>query len=780
MLSFETFATHIVGGGFDLQHISGSTYMLSLTVYRDCENGQAPFNDPLVVGLFDKETNRMIESFSMRKLWQEPINPTRAQCVVKVPGCTEKAFYSREITLNPLWYNNDSGYYLSWERCCRNHIIENIIRPQDASMAFYAEIPSPRHYVNSTPKLTVNPFTVLCVNNFFSYDITFTDRDGDSLVYEMITPVNGTLDRFRPNDDNRMLNAGPYETISWLPGYGKDSAIKGNPPLNIDSRTGKMTVNPSRTGVYVLAFRVSEYRNGVLIGHVNLELQFTVVDCIGNDPPVIKLFQGEEMKASSDLYVTIPETIGFRVNVQDEDELDSVVIESDLAGEDSVRLAFASRQSQKTSDYTWDWKTYCELHNNRVPKKITVTAVDKGCPIAKTSQRVFYINVLPMPLLPSTDILCLELNNNREITVRFGDSARTKPYFSSYNLYRAAGNNPFFLLDSITDRQAYLYLDKEAADYAKINYRYMMRVKNECGYEGGSSDTLGSFDQLKTIPDKQYMYNVTVRDNEWVEVLWNQTRELDFARYFLYKGLRGQEAATFTTLADFAKQTDTVYRDKAVDVQEISYCYYVIMLDTCGNIGPPGELFCTTVLRGVSQPFESHLEWQRFIASDESPVDYNLLRYLPEKPGVTDAGVYRNRTAAVDDQLDTDEGRYIYEVDVIHEPYGWNGATAISKSNREPLVQKPVVYVPNAFSPNADGYNDTWYVSDVFVKDFEIRVYNRWGQLVFETRDKNHKWNGKDLNGYDVPEDAYVYFVLYDGWDSERLYTLTGNVTVIR
>lgn len=772
-ISLSNYATHIVGGGFDLQSLGNNRYQVTLIVYRDCENGQAGFNDPLTIGIFDKSTHVMIQSFVMSKLTQSKINPTLAKCVVQVPGCTEKAIYSREIILDPSKYNNNAGYYLSWERCCRNHIIQNIQSPGDASMTFYAEIPSPKLFTNSTPKLITNPFTVLCLDNLFTYDIKFTDADKDSLVYEIITPVNGTLDRFEPNDGSRgpILNSGPYKSITWLDSYSSDSSIKGDPALQIDHTNGKIMVKPNQTGVFVVAFRVSEFRSGIRIGFVNLELQFVVVNCITNQPPIIKAFDEKDNIVGSDIYVTIPNSIYLKIVAEDEDDLDTMIIKTDLEYE-------RPDHGQKTAWAVWNWKTYCALHD-KAPKKIVVTATDLGCPIPKTSQRTFNIHVLPMPVLPSTDILCLELHNNQETTVRFGDSARTKPYFKAYNIYRLASDTPYRIVKSLTERMANTWLDKNTPDYGTINYRYFIKVENECGYQGLSSDTLGTFDQLKFLPDKQYMYNVTVQNNEWVNIKWNQTKELDFARYFLYKGIRDQDLSSFKNIQTYINQKDTVFIDKEVNVQDTSYCYYVIMLDTCGNYGPIGEPFCTTVLKGISKPFEHYLEWEKFISTDEQRVSYSLVRSPFNKPTILkEVGIYTTNKGT-DDNLDPEDGRYEYEVDVIHEPHGWNGVVERSRSNREPLYQKPLVHTPNAFTPNTDYVNDTWYVSDVFVRNFYLKVFNRWGQLVFETSDKNRKWDATDLKGNQVPDDVYIYLINYDGWD-DLTRTVTGNVTIFR
>jgi gliding motility-associated-like protein len=776
-----TYATHIVGGGFDVQWISGNTYQITLVVYRDCTS-ETDFNKTVYIGIYDRVTHQRKDSIGITQGPVSKINPSFAQCVTAVPGCTEKAIYTRQITLSPTKYNNFSGYYISWERCCRNAIIKNIQSPGDASMAFYAEIPSPARFINSTPKLIVNPFTVLCVDNLFNYDITYTDADGDSLSYELITPLNGTLDRNRPNDDqfnNRpILNPGPYIPITWLPGFSPQEEIKGNPPLTINNVNGQITIKPSEAGVFVVGIKVKEFRNGIEIGSVNLELQFTVVNCLSNSFPTVKLYQNGNQLNTDTLYVTIPDQIKFGVEVYDADSIDTVYVTNNMDSLDYSNIGLTTNKTFNKVTYNWTWNTNCKL-SNKPFHKYTVTVKDKGCPIPKTTQRVFYIKVTPMPVHPSTDVLCIELQNNQSCKVYFGDSARYKPYFKCYNIYRADGNVNFKLIDSIFDRNANFYNDFNTPNYSTINYRYLIRVENECGFEGSISDTLGTFDQLKMLPDKQYLYNVTVKDDE-VHLTWNQTKELDFARYFLWKGYRNQKPEEFVMELDFLKKTDTLYLDKKVQVNDTSHCYYVVMLDTCGNYGPAGKIFCTTVLRGSSKYFENTLYWQKFMFGDDYPVKYDLYKYAPNSIVRIPVGLYNDTTLNIKDiDFNTDDGRYTYELDVLHQPVGWPGTIARSTSNKVSLEQKPYVFVPNAFTPNDDGVNDTWQIRDVFVKDYVLKVYDRWGKLVFETFDKNQQWNGKMFDGSSAPNDAYIYILTYTGWLDE-VGIEKGNVTIIR
>jgi gliding motility-associated-like protein len=79
-------------------------------------------------------------------------------------------------------------------------------------------------------------------------------------------------------------------------------------------------------------------------------------------------------------------------------------------------------------------------------------------------------------------------------------------------------------------------------------------------------------------------------------------------------------------------------------------------------------------------------------------------------------------------------------------------------------------YVPNAFTPNGDGKNNLFMAVGSNVKDFELLVFNRWGEQIFRSTDINTGWDGS-YNSQLVQQDVYVYKILYS------VNNENGNVT---
>ena len=82
------------------------------------------------------------------------------------------------------------------------------------------------------------------------------------------------------------------------------------------------------------------------------------------------------------------------------------------------------------------------------------------------------------------------------------------------------------------------------------------------------------------------------------------------------------------------------------------------------------------------------------------------------------------------------------------------------------------------FTPNGDDYNDTWNITKInLFPDFELFVYNRWGQLVHHQKNEYIPWDGKTLI-IPVP-DATYYYILYLS-KNDRNKFIKGPVSIIR
>jgi gliding motility-associated-like protein len=88
------------------------------------------------------------------------------------------------------------------------------------------------------------------------------------------------------------------------------------------------------------------------------------------------------------------------------------------------------------------------------------------------------------------------------------------------------------------------------------------------------------------------------------------------------------------------------------------------------------------------------------------------------------------------------------------------------------------VFVPNAFTPNGDGENDILYVRGNMISEMYFAVYNRWGQLVFETKSQNTGWDGI-YNGMKADPAVFAWYLRAKCYNGDELKK-QGNTTLIR
>ena len=110
-----------------------------------------------------------------------------------------------------------------------------------------------------------------------------------------------------------------------------------------------------------------------------------------------------------------------------------------------------------------------------------------------------------------------------------------------------------------------------------------------------------------------------------------------------------------------------------------------------------------------------------------------------------------------------------------------NGCTAtdeVTVTVRTAKCDETDIYLPNAFTPNNDGNNDIFKLRSNFIDQMELIIYNRWGQEIFRTTDKEFGWDGTFKNE-EVASDTYAYFLRVICVNKE-VYSKRGNVNLLR
>jgi len=105
-----------------------------------------------------------------------------------------------------------------------------------------------------------------------------------------------------------------------------------------------------------------------------------------------------------------------------------------------------------------------------------------------------------------------------------------------------------------------------------------------------------------------------------------------------------------------------------------------------------------------------------------------------------------------------------------------------NNSFSDEIAIEPVLffYIPNAFTPNGNGKNEIFSAVGEEINDFEMQIYNRWGEMIYETKDLNKGWDGSAKGNSNISQEGvYVYNIALTDGRGEK-HKLLGHVTLIK
>lgn len=270
------FATHVVGGEVYYNYLGNDNYYVHLSLYVDCENGNpgAILADTTgTIAVFEGLTNELKKFREVRRSTPIRLNKQQYNCVQPPLGvCVDLYTFDTVFALKP----NAYGYYIAFQRCCRNESILNIVNPLRTGSTYSAFIPPIQEYgSNSNPRFKQRPPNYLCVNEQFSFDHSATDVDNDSLIYRICAPKNmQSIDPPKPH----IPSSPPYLNVIWKSGFSDSLPLPVAKSFAIKD-DGNLVFMPKSLGQYVFAVCVDEYRDDKFLSTSWRDYQFNVMPC---------------------------------------------------------------------------------------------------------------------------------------------------------------------------------------------------------------------------------------------------------------------------------------------------------------------------------------------------------------------------------------------------------------------------------------------------------------------------------------------------------------------
>ena len=286
-------------------------------------------------------------------------------------------------------------------------------------------------------------------------------------------------------------------------------------------------------------------------------------------------------------------------------------------------------------------------------------------------------------------------------------------------------------------------------------------------------ETLFSFSNISiarpfdnTPPKPIYSISASVlEDGTGVELKWTRSNNRDIAGYRVYR-MPGTKTEP-VLIASINDPDELEFIDNTVDLTgDEDWCYRIEAVDNCENRSVPSNFSCLILLTAKAGYLENYLNWQPYQKWNNSTARYEIYKKNDDEPWVligNTPGSIRNYT---DKNLKDDVGSFCYQVKAIESAGSFDGE---SRSYIRCVAQAPIVFIPNVFTPSTSlMLNDSFYPKGTFIKNYEMQIFNRWGQKIFETSN-SEPWLGYVGNNK-APDGAYLYYITIEGHNSKRYY----------
>lgn len=725
-------ARHLIGGEITYECLgergNGMRYKFTMRIYRDCAcTGCAPFDPQAAISIYrcgasascDQLTvNNVFDNFTVGLESITSVSPPEFPCLEIPPNiCVEEGFYEFERTL-PI---SEDSYHIIYQRCCRNVTITNIFDPEAAGTSYTTEItPAAQLGCNNSPVFNEFPPTVICADQPLEFDHSATDADGDQIIYEFCSPLLGggrtgtsgfegdpsACDGVSPNPPCPP----PFSTVRYIqPTYTFDKPLGGKPAVEIDPNTGVISGIPNTLGQFVVGVCAKEYRNGELIGETRRDFQFNVSNC---NPTVVADIRKDSVIAEQ----------SFLLN---------------SCGENTI--TFENQSFRESAINSWSWKFDIEGETFTFSQwDATVTFPDTGLyqgqlilnPGTQCGDTAdIFVNIYPQ-IVADFDF---EYDTCLAGPVTFTDLSETgareiSSWLWDFGDELASGEqHPIHTYEAPGDLQATL------------------RITDSNGCSTGITKTISYFPVPTLLvvapssfvgcsPAPIFFDNLSFPVDENYGIRWDfgdGNSSTDLSPTHVYDQL-GKFTVALEVTSPVGCIIDTTFRS-LIEVLPGPTAGFQITPEELSNLNSTIELLDESI---------DAVSW--FWQFD------SLSNSTERQPTYTFP----------------DTGRYVVHQTVTH-------ANGCQDSLSRSIDIIPVVryFLPNAFTPNNDAKNEGFRGTGVLtgITNFNLTIWDRWGEMVFETDDPLEAWNGKKFNeGKDLPNGTYLCLVKFRGPRGER------------
>jgi gliding motility-associated-like protein len=702
LLSFgKVHATHIFGGELLYRHLGGNSYRVSLTLYGDCSGSSFKYLDSAAPSIIVYRGTQFYDSIEIgidgTGLEVSPVCPDMFDSTAcKVPGSTlpgvTRYIYSGNITLPPFnnWRFAFEGF-MGNSFAGRSNAITNLTK--QSSLMYLEAMLNNSAGPNSSPHYTSIPTPFYCINIAQEYNQGASDPDIDSLGFSLVA----ALEKGAP-------------VLYNMPYYEK--APLATSDFKYDTLSGQLSFTANKAQNSVVVNKVTEYKNGILVGYSMREMTFIILPNCNNAPPRgsfdgIPIIGGIAPSHNTVNVCVNEPLLEFTIPFTDaNNDIITAIISNVPAG--ATATVIHNNSTGPLLNFTWNTVSAAPgIYNFYVNLK------DNGCPLSSNQTIAYTIRILKRFEMHDSIInptRCLYKQHTRLI-VDYGAFPRVLTVRQGNNVIAVFIDSSKGYIDSLFPVGDYIvdirspFLLCTAVDSFKV-------------IDGGTYP----FSPVITTP-LHYCVNDPVKP---IEVAPGRYGKL------LWYNIEGK-------LMNGPPEISSAIAGE--------YTWYVSELyDVCESKKEPLNLFV-------------HPHPQAQILNKPERVCLGDRVYLQAAGGAEYTWLpidkmYRER-------IEGDTNVYIKAENTTYtmiatSEYGCKDTTSISFSDVENCC---TFSCPNAFTPNGDGKNDGFRITLYGNEErYDLSIYNRWGQRVFHSEDPKRYWDGT-FNGRLCDPGTYYYSI---------------------
>ncbi len=713
-------ATHIFGGELLYSYVSSDTnghkYKVTLTFYGDCGADSAIFNSLYgatpkidIINNGFKVTDLRLKGIELGTE-VSPVCPEQLSNTTcnggTLPG-VRRFVYSDTVNLpmrSKNWefvFAGDMGPTIYGSG--RSSNITNITTAGATVIQLDARLDNST-YNNSSPVYSAVPTPFYCINILQQYNQGAIDPDGDSITFDLVSAIDART-------------AGPVNYVSSL--SETNPIATGSGGFTFNGLNGQIKFISAQVQDALVVCQVSEYRGGVVIGTSEREMTFVILDNCKGTPPSVSMqnVQGGRVttppsvsmqnvqggRVTSDNVVNIcvgTKHLSFDLAFANPDGDRITVTNSALPGSSVLNVSGSNTTSPSAS---FDWTT-----ENVAPGIYTfyVSLKNDHCPIANKQTIAYTINITPIPQLVSKIITPTQCVHDAyvEYDMKYGYVPRTLTISKDGSVFKSYTDSTGVITDSLP-----------LGSYVLV----------------ASSDPLCTTTGYITINDSGHLPLTPINQSHCLgepETPLVLTPVGPGAVFQWFSStLRPLSFAPVPNTSTIGTQVWFVIEQYKICTSDIVPVYSVV------HEPPKAQIVSTPAHICLGDTI--YLEGTGGVKYTWSPE--NLLYH-------DDSGkIYIRVTQPTVIKL------------VVEDQYGCFDSTFETYKDIEHCC---TFSFPNAFSPNGDGVNDGYrVVSYGNLELYHLLIYNRWGQLVYESRDPRQYWDGK-YNGVPCDMGTYMYY----------------------